>query len=47
MTISGASVKQWRFFRSVSGPDLQNYIAGLLNGGLGGLGLGDLAKLFG
>ena len=33
--------------QSVSGPDLQNNIAALLKGGTGGLGLGDLAKLFG
>jgi len=33
--------------QSVSGADLENNIAGLLKGGAGGLGLGDLAKLFG
>ena len=33
--------------QSVSGPDLQNNLAGLLKGGTGSLGLGDLAKLFG
>ncbi|HRZ35480.1 MAG TPA: YidB family protein [Candidatus Paceibacterota bacterium] len=33
--------------QSVSGPDLQNNIGGLLKGGTGSLGLGDLAKLFG
>jgi uncharacterized protein YidB (DUF937 family) len=33
--------------QSVSGPDLENNVAGLLKGGTGSLGLGDLAKLFG
>jgi len=33
--------------QSVSGQDLENNIANLLKGGTGGLGLGDLAKLFG
>jgi len=33
--------------QSVGGADLENNIAGLLKGGAGGLGLGDLAKLFG
>jgi uncharacterized protein YidB (DUF937 family) len=33
--------------QSVSGTDLQNNIAALLKGGTGGLGLGDLARLFG
>jgi uncharacterized protein YidB (DUF937 family) len=33
--------------QSVSGPDLQDNITALLKGGAGGLGLGDLAKLFG
>jgi uncharacterized protein YidB (DUF937 family) len=33
--------------QNVSGPELENNIAGLLKGGAGGLGLGDLAKLFG
>ena len=32
--------------QSVSGPELQDNIAGLLKGGTGSLGLGDLAKLF-
>jgi len=33
--------------QTVSGPDLENNIAALLKGGSGGLGLADLAKLFG
>lgn len=33
--------------QSVSGADLENNIAGLLKGGGAGLGLGDLARLFG
>ena len=33
--------------QSVSGAELENNIAGLLKGGAGGLGLGDLARLFG
>ncbi|HEY5914636.1 MAG TPA: YidB family protein [Verrucomicrobiae bacterium] len=33
--------------QSVSGPELQDNIAGLLKGGSGSLGLGDVAKLFG
>lgn len=33
--------------QSVGGADLQNNIANLLKGGTSGLGLGDLAKLFG
>jgi uncharacterized protein YidB (DUF937 family) len=33
--------------QSVSGPAMQNNLAALLKGGSGGLGLGDLAKLFG
>ena len=33
--------------QSVSGSELQNNIAALLKGGTGGLGLGDLARLFG
>jgi len=33
--------------QNVSGPELESNIAGLLKGGAGGLGLGDLAKLFG
>jgi uncharacterized protein YidB (DUF937 family) len=33
--------------QSVGGADLQNNISALLQGGSGGLGLGDLARLFG
>jgi uncharacterized protein YidB (DUF937 family) len=33
--------------QTVGGPDLQSNIAALLQGGTSGLGLGDLAKLFG
>lgn len=33
--------------QSVSGPELQNNIASLLKTGIGGLGLGDIGKLFG